>query len=144
MGNHLDPDSVRAKSGHVGHMACLVKGALRKDPETLMPTVIRFNKRRYLASGVNLSELFDQIPEPIAYFDADERLSACNLSFRNHFPIVIESEFLKRASKGAVSSQAGASAPSTSYSTWTTQKVRQPTIPRSPATKIHPSPPMTS
>jgi len=77
-----------------------------------MPTVIRFNKKRYLASGVNLSELFDQIPEPIAYFDADERLSACNLSFRNHFPIVIESEFLKRASKGAVSSQAGTSAPS--------------------------------
>ncbi|HWU54797.1 MAG TPA: HAMP domain-containing sensor histidine kinase [Rhizomicrobium sp.] len=77
-----------------------------------MPTVIRFNKQRYLASGVNLSELFDQIPEPVAYFDADERLSACNLSFRNHFPIVIESEFLKRASAGPVSSQAGATAPS--------------------------------
>src|SRR5690242_11666614 len=77
-----------------------------------MPTVIRFNQKRYLASGVNLSELFDQIPEPIAYFDADERLSACNLSFRNHFPIVIESEFLKRASQGPVSSQAGAHAPS--------------------------------
>jgi len=77
-----------------------------------MPTVIRFNKKRYLASGVNLSELFDQIPEPVAYFDADERLSACNLSFRNHFPIVIESEFLKRASAGPVSSQAGAGAPS--------------------------------
>ena len=71
-----------------------------------MPTVIRFNKRRYLASGVNLTELFDQIPEPIAYFDADDRLSACNLSFRNHFPIVIESEFLKRASAGPLSSQA--------------------------------------
>ncbi|HEX4635011.1 MAG TPA: HAMP domain-containing sensor histidine kinase [Rhizomicrobium sp.] len=77
-----------------------------------MPTVIRFNKRQYLSSGVNLTELFDQIPEPIAYFDADDRLSACNLSFRNHFPIVIESEFLKRASAGPVSSQAGAGAPS--------------------------------
>ena len=77
-----------------------------------MPTVIRFNKKRYLASGVNLSELFDQIPEPIAYFDADDRLSACNLSFRNHFPIVIESEFLKRVSAGPVYSQAGAHAPS--------------------------------
>ena len=77
-----------------------------------MPTVIRFNKRRYVASGVNLTELFDQIPEPIAYFDADDRLSACNLSFRNHFPIVIESEFLKRATAGPVSSQAGAAAPS--------------------------------
>jgi signal transduction histidine kinase len=76
-----------------------------------MPTVIRFNKRRYVASGVNLSELFDQIPEPIAYFDADERLSACNLSFRNHFPIVIESEFLKRAAAGPVSSQSDAGAP---------------------------------
>ena len=76
-----------------------------------MPTVIRFNKQRYLASGVNLSELFDQIPEPIAYFDADDRLSACNLSFRNHFPIVIESEFLKRAAAGPVSSQSDAGAP---------------------------------
>ena len=70
-----------------------------------MPTIIRFNKRRYVASGVNLTELFDQIPEPIAYFDADNRLGACNLSFRDHFPIVIESEFLKRASTGPVSSQ---------------------------------------
>ncbi len=76
-----------------------------------MPTIIRFNKRRYVASGVNLTELFDQIPEPIAYFDADDRLSACNLSFRNHFPIVIESEFLKRASTGPVSSQTGAGSP---------------------------------
>jgi len=73
-----------------------------------MPTVIRFNKRQYLSSGVNLTELFDQIPEPIAYFDADDRLAACNLSFRNHFPIVIESEFLKRASAGPMASQASA------------------------------------
>src|SRR5260221_12373851 len=70
-----------------------------------MPTVIRFQKQRYLASGIDLSELFDQIPEPIAYFDADNRLSACNLSFRNHFPVVIEAEFLKRASSGPVSSR---------------------------------------
>ena len=70
-----------------------------------MPTVIRFNKKRYLASGVNLNELFDQIPEPIAYFDADNRLGACNLSFRDNFPIVVESDFLKRASSGPVSGQ---------------------------------------
>ena len=70
-----------------------------------MPTVIRFNKKRYLASGVNLNELFDQIPEPIAYFDADNRLGACNLSFRDNFPIVVEADFLKRASSGPVSGQ---------------------------------------
>src|SRR3954468_741597 len=70
-----------------------------------MPTVIRFNKKRYLASGVNLNELFDQIPEPIAYFDADNRLGACNLSFRDNFPIVAEADFLKRASSGPVSGQ---------------------------------------
>jgi two-component system cell cycle sensor histidine kinase PleC len=69
-----------------------------------MPTVIRFNKRRYLASGIDLTELFDQIPEPIAYFDADNQLSACNLSFRNNFPVVIESDFLRRASHGPISS----------------------------------------
>ena len=65
-----------------------------------MPTVIRFNERRYLASGVKLPELFDQIPEPIAYFDPDNRLSACNLSFRSAFPVVIESELLRRAGAG--------------------------------------------
>jgi two-component system, cell cycle sensor histidine kinase PleC len=70
-----------------------------------MPTVIRFQKQRYLASGIDLGELFDQIPEPIAYFDADNRLSACNLSFRNQFPVVIEAEFLKRASSGPVSTR---------------------------------------
>ena len=74
-----------------------------------MPTVIRFNKKRYLASGVNLNELFDQIPEPIAYFDADNRLGACNLSFRDNFPIVVESDFLKRASSGPVSGQSNIS-----------------------------------
>jgi signal transduction histidine kinase len=76
-------------------------GAFRDEPETPMPTVIRFNERRYLASGVKLPELFDQIPEPIAYFDPDNRLSACNLSFRNAFPVVIESEFLRRAGTGS-------------------------------------------
>jgi two-component system cell cycle sensor histidine kinase PleC len=74
-----------------------------------MPTVIRFNKKRFLASGVNLNELFDQIPEPIAYFDADNRLGACNLSFRDNFPIVIESDFLTRASSGPVSGQSAIS-----------------------------------
>ena len=74
-----------------------------------MPTVIRFNKKRYLASGVNLNELFDQIPEPIAYFDSDNRLGACNLSFRDNFPIVVEADFLKRASSGPVSGQSAIS-----------------------------------
>jgi signal transduction histidine kinase len=73
-----------------------------------MPTVIRFNDRRYLASGINLTELFDQIPEPVAYFDPDNRLSACNLSFRSTFPVVIESEFLRRAGAGPEANQAEA------------------------------------
>jgi signal transduction histidine kinase len=64
-----------------------------------MPTVIRFQKGRYLSSGIDLSDLFEQLPEPIAYFDSDNRLGACNLSFRNHFPVVVESEFLRRISK---------------------------------------------
>ena len=67
-----------------------------------MPTVIRFSRTRYLASGIDVTELFDQIPEPIAYFDADNRLSACNLSFRDNFPVVIESDFLRRASSWPV------------------------------------------
>ena len=63
-----------------------------------MPTIVRLDQKKYLASGVDLKELFDQIPQPIAYFDANNRLGACNLSFRDAFPVVIESEFLKRAS----------------------------------------------
>src|SRR5258706_15237935 len=102
MGNHLPSDSLRAKE-----WSCKAHGssdgALRKVPETLMLTVIRFNKKRYLASGVNLTVIFDQIPEPIAYFDAYYRLSAFNLSFINHFPIVIEPEYFMRASSRPLS-----------------------------------------
>lgn len=74
-----------------------------------MPTVVRLDQKRYLASGVDLKELFDQIPQPIAYFDANNRLSACNLSFRDAFPVVIESEFLKRASIGPASNHSNVS-----------------------------------
>ncbi len=70
-----------------------------------MPSVIRFKKSRYLAPSVDLTELFDQIPQPMAYFDADNRLSACNLSFRNNFPVVIESQFLRRAGAGPATGQ---------------------------------------
>src|SRR6478736_4001656 len=102
MSNQPQPESRWAvRWGHAVHG----RGAFRKRPETLMPTVIRFNKKRYLASGINLTELFDQIPEPIAYFDADNRLGACNLSFRDNFPIVVEADFLKRASSGPLSGQ---------------------------------------
>jgi signal transduction histidine kinase len=77
-----------------------------------MPTVVRLDQKRYLASGVDLKQLFDQIPQPIAYFDADNRLGACNLSFRDAFPVVIESEFLKRASTGSASNQSPTGNPS--------------------------------
>ena len=68
-----------------------------------MPTVIQFNEKRHFASEVDLTELFEQIPEPIAYFDADNRLGACNLSFRDQFPVLVETDFLKRISSGALS-----------------------------------------
>ncbi|MEO8300454.1 MAG: HAMP domain-containing sensor histidine kinase [Rhizomicrobium sp.] len=74
-----------------------------------MPTVVRLDQKRYLASGVDLKELFDQIPQPIAYFDANNHLGACNLSFRDAFPVVIESEFLKRASIGPANNQSNVS-----------------------------------
>jgi two-component system, cell cycle sensor histidine kinase PleC len=88
------------QQGHAWHG--LQMGAFRDEPETPMPIVIRFDEKRYLASEVKLPELFDQIPEPIAYFDPDNRLSACNLSFRSAFPVVIESELLRRAGAGSV------------------------------------------
>src|SRR5882762_424908 len=84
-------------------------GAFGRKPEARMPTVVRLDQKRYLASGVDLKELFDQIPQPIAYFDANNRLGACNLSFRDAFPVVIESEFLKRASIGPAGNQSNVS-----------------------------------
>ena len=70
-----------------------------------MPTVIRFNQAAAFASGANPAELFDQIPEPMAYFDSANRLTACNMSFRSAFPVVIESEFLRRAGEAQSPSQ---------------------------------------
>jgi two-component system cell cycle sensor histidine kinase PleC len=72
-----------------------------------VPTIVRLNEKRYAAPGINLGELFDQIPAPIAYFDSDNCLGACNLSFRNAFPVVIESEFLTRASTALLCAKRG-------------------------------------
>jgi two-component system cell cycle sensor histidine kinase PleC len=63
-----------------------------------VPTVLRLNENSYTAPDIKVARLFDQILEPIAFFDADNHLTACNLSFRNAFPVLIESEFLKRVS----------------------------------------------
>jgi hypothetical protein len=65
-------------------------------------TIVRLNEKRYAAPRINLGELFDQIPTPMAYFDSNNCLGACNLSFRNAFPVVVESEFLTRAGYGLV------------------------------------------
>ena len=61
-----------------------------------MPTVIKFNDQRWPAPDADLADVLDQLPEPLAYFDAARRLSVCNRSFRENFPIIIESEFVRR------------------------------------------------
>ena len=61
-----------------------------------MPTIVRLGADRYSAFGVDLACLFEDWPEPLAFFDADNRLSLCNSRFRENFPVVIESEFVRR------------------------------------------------
>jgi signal transduction histidine kinase len=72
---------------------------------TPVPVIVRLTEKRYAAPGVNIVELFDQIPAPIAYFDSNNCLGACNLSFRHAFPIVIESEFLRRTAAASLCAQ---------------------------------------
>jgi signal transduction histidine kinase len=67
-----------------------------------MPSVIRFNKERWAAEDVNLADVLDELPEPLAYFDASRRLSACNRSFRESFPVLLESEFVRRLEQHAM------------------------------------------
>jgi len=66
-----------------------------------MPTVIRFNDERWNAADADLADVLDELPEPLAYFDSSRRLSVCNRSFREAFPVILESEFVRRLEEHA-------------------------------------------
>ncbi|HEU4549433.1 MAG TPA: hypothetical protein VFS01_07030, partial [Rhizomicrobium sp.] len=51
-----------------------------------MPTVIRLAKDASPGNNLDFSGLFDAVPEPVAYFGPDRKLSACNRRFRELFP----------------------------------------------------------
>jgi signal transduction histidine kinase len=63
-----------------------------------MASVIRFDGKNKKWSGnrEDLANVLDHLPEPLAYFNADQELTACNQRFREAFPVVIEQEFLRR------------------------------------------------
>ena len=62
-----------------------------------MPTVIRFDQAEYWPSEqAQPAQVLDHLPEPLAWFDSDRQLGVCNQSFRQHFPVIIESEFVRR------------------------------------------------
>ncbi|MBN9587469.1 MAG: hypothetical protein BGN85_06990 [Alphaproteobacteria bacterium 64-11] len=60
-----------------------------------MPTVIRLTREGPPGKNLDFSGLFDAVPEPIAYFGPDRRLSACNRRFRELFPVVVEERLLQ-------------------------------------------------
>ena len=67
-----------------------------------MPTVIRFDQAEYWPSQqAQLAQVLDHLPEPLAWFDSDRQLGVCNQSFRQHFPVIIESEFVRRLEQNA-------------------------------------------
>jgi two-component system cell cycle sensor histidine kinase PleC len=59
-----------------------------------MPSVTRPRNQRHSASH---GDLIDQLPDPLAVFDAEGRLRICNRSFRETFHVVTESQFVPRA-----------------------------------------------
>jgi signal transduction histidine kinase len=60
-----------------------------------MPTVIRLAKDASPGNNLDFSGLFDAVPEPVAYFGPDRKLSACNRRFRELFPVVVEERLLQ-------------------------------------------------
>lgn len=60
-----------------------------------MPTVLNLGSNPPAAEGVDFRELFESLPDPAAYVAPDNRVAACNRSFRERFPVLIESRFLK-------------------------------------------------
>jgi two-component system cell cycle sensor histidine kinase PleC len=63
-----------------------------------MPSVIRCGNEWCSASPLDLAGLIDQLPDPLALFDADGGLRICNRSFRETF--AGEPEFARRALSG--------------------------------------------
>lgn len=45
--------------------------------------------------GIDFEQLFDRLPDPAAYVGPDDRIRACNQSFRDRFPRLIENRFVE-------------------------------------------------
>jgi signal transduction histidine kinase len=71
-----------------------------------VPNANRFRNERYSAFHGDLVCLIDQLPDPLAVYDADGQLRICNRSFRETLPVVGESEPVRR-----LGTQIGAGSP---------------------------------
>jgi signal transduction histidine kinase len=60
-----------------------------------MPAVLHLGANPSLSEGVDFQRLFDSLPDPAVYVAPDHRIAACNRTFRERFPIVIERQFLE-------------------------------------------------
>src|ERR1700761_958001 len=68
----------------------------RGNTGDVMPSVVHLSAEHHASRKTNNSSLLDEIPEPLAYFDSENRLEACNRSFRSAFPTIIEEHFVRR------------------------------------------------
>ena len=61
-----------------------------------MPIVVHLSAEHDASRQTNDQGLLDELPEPFAYFDSENRLEVCNRSFRSAFPRIIEEHFVRR------------------------------------------------
>lgn len=60
-----------------------------------MPAVLHFGAHSPPAEDVDFQQLFDSLPDPAVYVGPDRQIAACNRTFRERFPVVIEGRFLE-------------------------------------------------
>lgn len=77
--------------------------AVAREPP--MPSVLRLAAHPPPSEGVDFAHLFDSLPDPVVYVGPDKRIAACNRTFRDRFPVVVESHFLAPFQKQAESKE---------------------------------------
>jgi signal transduction histidine kinase len=67
-----------------------------------MPNVVHLSADQRKGTDAKLADALDELPQPFAYFDSENRLTACNRAFRCAFPTVAEKHFVKRVGESCL------------------------------------------
>jgi signal transduction histidine kinase len=60
-----------------------------------MPTVLSLASKQLPSDGVDFQQVFETLPDPAVIVSPDKRISACNRSFRDRFPVLLEDRFVE-------------------------------------------------